>query len=337
MLVAVRKGRIHRGEKWRGKPSGQEQKCSKAEKEVPGAKTHSGTKPAAQKSTIRYSCFVAKRTRITLTKSESDSATGKQLLNQIFAMCHDGQLDLIEVEELHIFLRRDTSTIAAIAFLRAITREIVADGAIDDSEAYRLKRAFERVVPKDVRGIVATHLEDIGLPANDEEEAAPAWTHHEATAKQIEYIRNLGGTVLPKMTKGQASRLIDELLERRPATPRQVMLLRFFGRTDVAQSSKDEAGEWIDIFYASDERHERAWERFKRETNHDPFELDPSVVPIGACKDYLLEARTDDGAYASKDIRKVANKNRGKNSKGCLPSLLFAGLILFAGVVFLLR
>jgi hypothetical protein len=229
---------------------------------------------------------MAMRTRITLTKKECESPSGKRLVDLIFSMCHDGCLDIAEVDQLHIFLRNDNSTIAAFPYLRAITREAVADGAINDAEAYALKLAFERVIPKEARGIVSTHLQNIGLPAVHEDEFAGDWTEHEATHKQIDYIVNLGGTVMPGLTKGQASQLIDQLLQRRPPTPRQTMLLRFFDRLDLLQATKDEVSLWIDQLYASDGRLERAWDRFKRETNHDPFEQDATVVPVGAFKKY---------------------------------------------------
>jgi hypothetical protein len=230
---------------------------------------------------------MAKRTRITLTKAECESPTGKRLVDLIFSMCHDGCLAISEVDELHIFLRNDSSAIAAIQYLRAITREAVADGAINDAEAYALKLAFERVVPKEARGIVSTHLQNIGLPTVHQDEFAGEWTEHEATHKQIAYIVNLGGTVAPGLTKGQASQLIDQLLERRPPTPRQTMLLRFFDRLDLLQTTKEDVSLWIDELYASDERLERAWDRFKRETNHDPSEQDATIVPVGAFKKYL--------------------------------------------------
>jgi hypothetical protein len=202
-------------------------------------------------------------------------------------MCHDGCLDIAEVDQLHIFLRADNSAMAALPYLRALTREAVADGAINDAEAYALKLAFERVIPKEARGIVSTHLQNIGLPAVDEYHEAPAWTEHEATHKQIEYIVNLGGAVTAGMSKGEASELIEQLLERRPPTPRQTMVLRFFGRLDLMQSTKDDVSLWLDQLYASDERLERAWDRFKRETNHDPFEQDATVVPVDAFKSYV--------------------------------------------------
>ncbi|MCC6971658.1 MAG: hypothetical protein IT434_15710 [Phycisphaerales bacterium] len=230
---------------------------------------------------------MAKRTRITLTNAEAESPAGKQLIDLILSMCHDGQIEIKEVESLHIFLRRCESKIAAISYLRAITREIVADGNVDPSEVYRLKKAFVRVVPKEVRGVISTHLDSVGLPAVDPDEDEPAWTRHEASAKQIDYIVALGGTVTPNMTKGEASNLIETLLERRPPTPRQMMVIRFFDELQMASRTKEEVSEWLDSLYARDERYEHAWERFKRETSHDPFGTDPSIVPVGAFRRYV--------------------------------------------------
>lgn len=229
---------------------------------------------------------MAKRTRITLTKSECETPTGRRLVDFIFSMCHDGCLDIAEVDKLHLFLREDTSDIAAIPYLRAITREAVADGTINESEAYALKLAFERVIPKEGRGIISTHLQSIGLPTSDAYDESEDWMQHEATEKQIKYIVDLGGQVSARMTKGEASQLIERLLERRPPTPRQTMLLRFFDRLDLLQLSKEEISLWVDELYARDERCERAWERYKRETNHDPYCNDAAIVPIGAFREY---------------------------------------------------
>src|SRR5690349_2873920 len=104
------------------------------------------------------------RTRITLTKAETDLPAGRSLINMILSVCHDGELSYEEVVELHLFLVRDRSGIAAIQFLRSLTREVVGDGKVGHADGYKLKRAFERVVPKEARGVVSTHLEGIGLP-----------------------------------------------------------------------------------------------------------------------------------------------------------------------------
>ncbi len=251
---------------------------------------------------------MAKGTRITMTKSQAESPSGRALIELILAMCHDGTLSISEVEDLHIFLRTEAADIPAFVFLRAVTRDIVADGRIDETEAYCLKKAFERVVPKEVRGVVSTHLDAIGVPTMEEDEAEPRWTRDPATARQIDYIIALGGVVTQGMTKGEASHVIDALLDRRPPTPRQVMLLRFFDRVELQSSDKDTVSIWIDEVFALNLDHEQAWNRFKRETNHDPFGQDPSVVPIGAYTAYLRRPAAT--APVKANIR-----------KGCLPCM----------------
>ncbi len=83
------------------------------------------------------------RGRITLTNAQAESQVGKKLINMILDMCHDGQLDIAEVETMDVFLHANGgSEIAAVHLLRAITREIVADRMVDPMEAYRLKKAW---------------------------------------------------------------------------------------------------------------------------------------------------------------------------------------------------
>lgn len=230
--------------------------------------------------------------RITLTKSQAESPMGRQLIDMILSIVHDGRMSLDEVIGLHRVVCQDNSGIPAFEYLRARTREIIADGQVDQFEEYRLKQAFERVVPKDVRAVVSTHLEGIGLPFAEERDAAEPWRAHAATSKQIDYIIALGGTTLPDMTKGEASDLIEELLERRPPTPRQQMLIRFF-LWDVQPPpvTKERVSEFTDIQFAMKPELERAWDRFKLETNHDPFCQDPLIVPIGAFSRYVSVQR----------------------------------------------
>jgi hypothetical protein len=223
--------------------------------------------------------------RITLTKKQADSTLGKKLLGIIFDVCHDGEIETSEIKRLHDFLLANPSDIPSAVLLRAQTREMLGDGRIDPIDEYNLKLYFVRIVPKELRGIIETHLEDMGVPASIEEE--PKWHRDPATAKQIDYIIGLGGTVRNSMTKGQASEMIDGLLECRPPSPRQMMLLRFYNRLDLADQTKDEVSAFIDELFFIDIRYELAWDRFKRETGQDRFEMDPSTVPIGAVSHYM--------------------------------------------------
>ncbi|XVJ58869.1 MAG: hypothetical protein HEQ23_05495 [Tepidisphaera sp.] len=229
---------------------------------------------------------MVKGTRVTLTAKEAGSPQGKTLLNVILSMIHDGDISLAEIVKLHDFLVGCPIPMNAVAFLRPKTRAIISDDRVDAAEAYDLKRAFIRVVTKEVRGVIETHLEAIGAPPKSRDRA-PAWHQDPATERQIQYIVDLGGTVTFPLTKGQASVLIDELLERRPPTPRQIMVLRFFDRMDLANSGKDQVSEWIDTLFGGLSPAERAWERFKRETKHDPLSSDAECVPIGAYRQYM--------------------------------------------------
>lgn len=233
-----------------------------------------------------------------MTNAEADSDRGKKLLNLIFDVCHDGALQIDEVARLHAFLVEPPVSFAAIGYLRAITRQIVADDRIDDLEAYELKQAFARITPKNMRDVILTHLESIGLPLSGDRFSEKTrrddggWRTHPATRAQVEYIANLGGKTAGGITKGEASELIEQLLEHRPPTPRQQMILRFFDRLDLSRTSKSEVSVWIDAMFADETSQEcKAWERFKRDTNHDPHDLDIEVVPIGAYLKYKQSVR----------------------------------------------
>lgn len=269
-----------------------------------------------------------------LSDLHATSPQGKQLLGMILDICQDEEFDLAEIKELYRFLTNDKSGIPAVKQLRPLVADVIADEDVDQAEAYRLKQAFLKVCPPDVRRVVETHLDSIDLPTTEasNDDFEPAWKHHPATRKQIEFIRNLGGYVPPDATKGEASLAIDALLNDRPATPRQLMLLRFFDRLELAASSKDEVGEWVDDFYASDERYLRAWERFKRATNHNPRGQDPNVVPVGAYRQYM---ESDGGMVHVLRVQDTFLGRRGKEERlGCravlLIGLVCVGLVLTA-------
>jgi len=221
-----------------------------------------------------------------MTKAQCDSPEGLRLLNLIVDICHDGEVSNDELMELHAFLTSVKKPFAAITYLRAITREVLQDEAIDPAELYRLKLAFMRIVPKDIRGVVATHLENIGAPSPEWERDDAPWRNKRPTEAQLGYIASLGGDPDACSTRGAASDTIEHLLHHRPPTPRQMMLLRFFDRTDLADRSKEEILTWIDSLFWQDTEYELAWQRFK---NHPPAgfdDFDPETVPLGSWKNY---------------------------------------------------
>lgn len=239
---------------------------------------------------------MADRVRVTLTKREAESPFGRRLINQIMSMSDDGDLEVAEVAELHRLLREGPSEIEAVRFLRKITTGILADGQLDEIEAYELRRAMERVVSKAIRSDLTILLSRIGLPGSSSDWArspsSESWRSDPMTDKQREFILDLGGQLRDGMTKGEASSLIDELLENRPPSPRQVMVLRFFDRLELCSSTKEEVSLWLDDFFFENEHYERAWHRFKVETKHSRNQRNPEVVPIGAYRKYVQERRT---------------------------------------------
>ena len=118
-----------------------------------------------------------------------------------------------------------------------------------------------------------------------------------ATEKQINFIRELGGNPPAGISQADASKLIDKLLvEQREKqarenlpTPRQTMVLRFWNRTDLMQTSQWEVAQWLDQFDGEDHRRKAAWELFKKENHDDGSQHDPSWVPIGAGEEILKQ------------------------------------------------
>lgn len=116
-----------------------------------------------------------------------------------------------------------------------------------------------------------------------------------ATERQLQFIRDLGGNPPEGISRAGAEVLISQLLvkqresfdKEQPPTPRQVMVLRFWNRMDLASTSKWEVTNWLSQFYAEDSRRLAAWEMFKAEIGDDGSQRDPSFVPIGTGMEYL--------------------------------------------------
>jgi hypothetical protein len=108
-----------------------------------------------------------------------------------------------------------------------------------------------------------------------------------ATERQLQYIRDLGGNPPAGITHADAAETIKQLLARQQPTPRQMMVLRFWNKTDLVQSTKDEVAAWLGQFYNEDPRRKEAWEIFKQENEEDGSQHDPSFVPIGIGESYL--------------------------------------------------
>jgi len=155
-----------------------------------------------------------------------------------------------------------------------------------------------------------------------------------ATDRQLEYIRHLGGDIPIGLTKSNASLIIDHLTEHpNQPTSRQIMVLRFWNRMDLANLSRREIAEWQNRFYAEDPLRKAAWTLYKFKTKDDGSQHDPSWVEIGAGENFYQMAG-DSNRYPS-CLESGAGENRRREIAAyrwrfgliCLGSILLAWLL----------
>jgi uncharacterized tellurite resistance protein B-like protein len=92
--------------------------------------------------------------RISLTKTERQSAIGAELLSLCQVMTTDGSLSVEEVSSFRDWLREHKGEdLPAIAHLTKVVETIVADGRVTAEERRELYIALETVLPPDVRAI----------------------------------------------------------------------------------------------------------------------------------------------------------------------------------------
>lgn len=117
-----------------------------------------------------------------------------------------------------------------------------------------------------------------------------------ATGKQMELIHALGADVGVEFSQAEADQIIARMLEKQgrlsdedsALLPRQMQILRFWDRIDLALSSRIEVAQWLNQFYDEDPRRQFAWEQFETEYG-DQWLDDPFWVPLGMCESYLKQ------------------------------------------------
>lgn len=81
---------------------------------------------------------------------------------------------------------------------------------------------------------------------------------------------------------------IERHAEHENLTPRQVMVLRFWDRTDLQLSTHAEVSAWIDAWYADDPDRLAAWEAWKASVpSARRGQGDPYQVPVGVGEIFL--------------------------------------------------
>jgi hypothetical protein len=269
--------------------------------------------------------------KVALSPKQRESQIGRELIDLLLLVTRDGPVTEEGVRRLNDWLKtKADSEIHAIVFLLELTRKVLRPGKPTREEMHEMQLGIERALPKDLRSEIVEKRRDVWLQewvhSSDRPEATESQldyirglggtpppglnvpeaseliekllknrsptANHSATEKQLKYLHDLGGDVPPQLTKSAASTLIQELVGygTRP-TPRQIMILRFWNRMDLATGTKNEIAEWQQHFYAENPMRKDAWELYKKQNNDDGTQRDPSWVKIGEGENYLLEVR----------------------------------------------
>lgn len=235
-----------------------------------------------------------RRSPVALSKKSLATAEGIALLNLLEQTMADGRLADQEITELAAWLEQtaSTSTLPGIYFLREEVAGILADGAVSEAESRLLQNAILRVLPITERERVKAKIADATAREREREKEERAATWNRVTLKQLEFIRNLGGTCTEDVTKQQASEIIDQLLTSRP-TIRQRMVLRFWNRLDLLTTGVEGVSAWMDRWYDEDPHRLEAWELWKQESGDDGGRSPASIdsVPLGAGQEYLVRVK----------------------------------------------
>jgi hypothetical protein len=118
-----------------------------------------------------------------------------------------------------------------------------------------------------------------------------------ATEKQMELLRAFGTEAPLQLSQTEADQIIMKMLAKpgkwseagTALLPRQMQILRFWDRIDLALSTKQEAARWLNDFYDTDPSRRLAWEKFQTEYGH-VWQDDPFWVPLGMSESYLKPA-----------------------------------------------
>src|SRR5688500_10770345 len=109
-------------------------------------------------------CLMSTSKRITLTKGQMGSEFGAELIRHLQSISGDGRFSLEEIKALDDTLSRGPNELPCVPFLKKLTRPAILDQQIDDYEAYELRLAVERVLPKSLREKITIQLDGIRRP-----------------------------------------------------------------------------------------------------------------------------------------------------------------------------
>jgi len=212
-------------------------------------------------------------TRVTLTVGQLKHAKVEEFAHLLISIASDGVITYEEVQALAEWLNENkTLEPPAIRFMFDLLVNICNDGELSSEDICDIQLAIERVLPKTFREKIKEKRKEV-------------YYNGPASSEQIELIERLTKKPATLMSRREASEFIERSFNQ--PSNRQLMLLRFWNRMDLADKTRSEVSEWIDEFTQDNQERWEAWSLFKDEIEDDGGQNDPSIVPIGAGERYL--------------------------------------------------
>jgi len=230
---------------------------------------------------------------VTLTEEQLREQTAVRLLDMLENISADGVLTDDEIVWLDSWLESAEKTeLPALAYLRGIVRDVLADRVIIADERRAIVAAILRVMPPDKRSLARVRFAEAGKRGSTEESEWKADDNRPASPEQVKFIQAMGMKVAGECTSAKASEIIEgELSTSKPVSARQRMILRFWNRQDLASEGRASVDEWLDGFYAENPDRLAAWELWKSENGDCGRDDSPDRVDEGAGEIYMGRIR----------------------------------------------
>jgi hypothetical protein len=242
--------------------------------------------------------------RVTLTDEQLRDHTAQELLSLLENVSADGVLTDREILLLDSWLASSGKTnLPALTYLRSVVASALADRIIIEDERKTIVAAILRIMPPEKSALAKVRF---GEAARHEHEGE-TWEINEkraaepASTDQVRCIQAMGVAVPEGCTQAAASEVIASALgDSQPVTVRQMMLLRFWDRLDLADKGRAAADAWIDEWYGADPDRLEAWEMWKDENGDCGREDSPEIVSVGAGKICLERIKNGPGWHGAK-------------------------------------
>lgn len=229
--------------------------------------------------------------QVTLTEDQLKEKTARELLALLETISSDGRLTDAEILKLDSWLKAvRAENLPALTYLRSRVEGVLADRVVIEDERRAIVAAILRVMPK-AESDKARILFSEATEHDKQERSWELKSHHEtetATEEQKRCLRAMGREVSESCSKAEATDLLNHAIGvGQPATNRQMMILRFWNKQDLAEKGRDGVAEWLDGWYAEDADRLTAWTLWKEEHTDVARGDPPERIPVDLGQAYL--------------------------------------------------